>query len=282
MAIFKRASRSAKKLKVLISAPTGRGKTYSALCLARGISSSWGSILVIDTENDSASLYTHLCGNEDTFFTQSISAPFSPEKFISIIQDAEKQGIETIIIDSSTHEWEGAGGCLSIQQDLGGRFQDWKTVTPRHQAFLNTIIQCKCHVICTARKEEGYVIEGNRPVKVGLKDKQREGFAYEFDLCFTIDNDKHLASVTKNRTGLFVDSPEFKITEKHGKELLDWSNAGGNKLSQAVDMVNRSTTLAELSTIWNEYKDLQSDELFKNAISAKKQLLVEEKELQSA
>jgi hypothetical protein len=79
-----------------------------------------------------------------------------------------------------------------------------------------------------------------------------------------------------------VDSPEFKITEKHGKELLDWSNAGGNKLSQAVDMVNRSTTLAELSTIWNEYKDLQSDELFKNAISAKKQLLVEEKELQSA
>ena len=57
---IKKASRSEVKLRIGISAASGFGKTYSALLLAHGITGDWEKIAVIDTENDSASLYSNL------------------------------------------------------------------------------------------------------------------------------------------------------------------------------------------------------------------------------
>ena len=55
---LKKAERKRAKLRIGISAPSGGGKTYSALLLARGLADSWDKIAVIDTENRSASLYS--------------------------------------------------------------------------------------------------------------------------------------------------------------------------------------------------------------------------------
>ena len=65
----------------------------------------------------------------------------------------ENSNISVIIVDSITHEWNGSGGCLDIHEKLGGRFQDWAIVTPRHQAFIDKILQSSCHVITTARRK---------------------------------------------------------------------------------------------------------------------------------
>ncbi len=53
-------------------------------------------------------------------------------------------------------------------------------------------------------------------VKHGLKQITREGFEYELTLSFELINDKHLAKVSKDRTGLFVDKPEFLINKATG------------------------------------------------------------------
>ena len=36
-----------------------------------------------------------------------------------------KEGYRILIIDSSSHEWEGKGGCLELQQQAGGTYQAW-------------------------------------------------------------------------------------------------------------------------------------------------------------
>src|SRR5690606_6811604 len=155
----------------------GFGKSYSSLLLAHGITNDWSKIAIIDTENNSASLYSHL----GEFNVLTLNEPYSPERYIEAIKTCENASMEVIIIDSITHEWSGKGGCLQIHEQLGGRFQDWAVVTPRHQAFIDAILGSSCHVITTVRSKIDYSIdttsEGrSKVVKHGTKEITREGF----------------------------------------------------------------------------------------------------------
>jgi hypothetical protein len=135
-----------------IASPSGFGKTYSALLLGYGITGNWEKIAVIDTENDSASLYSNL----GPFKTIRLDAPFSPDRYIQAIDTCEKAGMELIIIDSITHIWKGTGGILEYQNSLGGRYQDWAKATPLYQKWLNRVLQSNCHIITTNRKKQAY------------------------------------------------------------------------------------------------------------------------------
>ncbi|MFC6998035.1 AAA family ATPase [Rufibacter roseus] len=223
---LRKATRKQAKLRIGLSAPSGFGKTYSALLMAYGITSDWSKIAIIDTENGSGELYSHL----GEYNALPLEAPYSPERYIQAIKACEEAGMEVIIIDSISHEWEGKGGCLEIQEKLGGKYQDWAKVTPRHQAFIESILTSKCHVITTVRRKQDYsmVQEGNKMKveKAGLKEVTREGFEYELTLNLEIINDKHLARASKDRTGLFVDKPEQVLTVESGKMLREWAESG--------------------------------------------------------
>jgi hypothetical protein len=223
---LQRAERRKSPLKVGFSGPSGSGKTYSALLAAHGMTGNWEKIAVIDTENRSAELYSHLGG----YFVNPLTAPFPPEKYIEAIAECEKAGIQVIIIDSITHEWDGVGGCLELQAQYGGKYQDWAKVTPRHQKFINAIIQSPCHVFTTVRRKQDYDMakdaNGKLTVtKVGTKEVTREGFEYELTLSMEIDIN-HMARASKDRTGLFSKRPEFVIDERFGAELLKWHDSG--------------------------------------------------------
>jgi len=220
------AERKRAKLKLAISSPSGGGKTYSALRLARGIATSWDKICVIDTENESASLYAHL----GPFKILNLAPPHAPQRYVEAIDYVERAGCEVLIIDSVSHEWVGEGGCLEMQARLGGRHQDWAKVTPLHRAFIDKILQTPMHVIGTIRKKTDWAIDSNSngkttPRKVGLADVQRDGLEYEWSIAFSLSQN-HLASVEKDRTGLLMGRPEFILTEDVGAELLRWSLQG--------------------------------------------------------
>ena len=85
-----------------------------ASIIAFGLCGDWSKIAVIDTENYSASLYTHL----GTYNVSNITALYTPEKYSEAIQLCEKSEVEVIIIDSISHEWEGNGGILNIHSRL--------------------------------------------------------------------------------------------------------------------------------------------------------------------
>ncbi|EOB1338453.1 AAA family ATPase, partial [Acinetobacter baumannii] len=97
---FTKAERKKAKLKLNLNGASGSGKTYSALVLASSLGK---KIAVIDTENESASLYA----NEFNFDTLPLKPPYSPERFAGAIHAAYNMGYEVLIIDSASHEWIG-------------------------------------------------------------------------------------------------------------------------------------------------------------------------------
>ena len=223
-----KAKRKRLKWRIGISGPSGSGKTYSALLFAYGITGNWGKICVIDTEVGSSNNYSHL----GEFNVLELTAPFSPEKFIEAIKTCEDAGMEAIIIDSVSHEWEWKGGCLEINDDLakskfkGNTWAAWSEVTPRHQKFIEAIVQSKAHIITTSRSKTDTAIVDGKPKKVGIKDIQREWFEYEMTLMFNIDCKTHKAITSKDRTSLFIDRDPLLLSEKIWQEFGKWLESG--------------------------------------------------------
>lgn len=245
------------KLRLGISGASGFGKTYSALLLAYGITQDWSKIAVIDTENSSASLYSDL----GKFNVLNLSVPYSPERYIEAIDICEKSNMEVIIIDSITHEWQGDGGCLQIHDQLGGRFQDWAKVKPRHQKFIDKILQSKSHVITTTRRKTDYSLDvssngKSKVVKHGTKEITSEGFEYELSVNFEIINENHFCKVSKDRTNLFNGKPEFVINSDVGKKLKAWCNQGIS-LDNIRREINTTTTIEGLRHLYQKYGSLK-------------------------
>lgn len=265
---LQKAERHQVKLRIGLSGPSGFGKTYSALLLAYGITNDWNKIAIIDTENKSASLYSHL----GDFNVLSLEEPYSPERYLKAIKLCEESDVELIIIDSISQEWQGKGGCLEIHEQLGGRFNDWAKVTPRHNAFIDAIVQSKCHIITTTRRKVDYSLDQDsngktKVMKLGMKEITREGFEYELTVNFELLNDKHLVSASKDRTGLFMGKPEFIINSATGKKLINWCNQGIS-VDKIKEQINSCETLEDLKKIYNQYPNL-SKELYPVVISRK-------------
>jgi hypothetical protein len=225
---LKKAQRKKVYLRLNLSAPSGAGKTYSALLMAYGMAGDWNKIAVIDTENGSASLYSHL----GEFNVVDLQPPFSPERFIEAITSCEDAGMEVIIIDSSSHEWSGAGGCLEINEKIaaarykGNTWSAWNETTPRHDKFVNKVLQARAHVITCTRSKTETVLDGNKVKKVGMKDIQRDGWEYELTVNLSIDRDTHMAIASKDRTQLFQNVDPFIITADTGRMVKEWCESG--------------------------------------------------------
>lgn len=241
------------KLRLGISGASGFGKTKSALLLAYGMTNDWNKIAVIDTENSSASLYSDL----GSYNVLDLSPPYSPERYIEAISLCEKAKISVVIIDSITHEWNGSGGCLDIHEKLGGRFQDWAQVSPRHQAFIDKILQSDCHIITTTRRKIEYDIDRDasgklKVQKLGTKEITKEGFEYELTVNFELINENHLVRASKDRTGMFMNKPEFIINSDTGEKILEWCNSG-TKLQDARNKIKDCETLDNLKVLYHQY-----------------------------
>ena len=259
---LKKATRKQVKLKLNISAPSGAGKTYSALRMAKGLVNDWDKVAVIDTENGSASLYSHL----GDFNTIDLTPPFTPEKYIEAINTCVNAGMEAIIIDSSTHEW----ACLIEENELlaqskfrGNTWSAWTQTTPRHDKFINAILHCPVHVItCTRSKMETVMGDDKKVKKVGMKDVQREGWEYELTISLNIDRDTHLAIPSKDRTNLYEGKNPFLITEETGKEIANWCNSGVSELQMGLNEMEIVADMESLKIIWSKYKSLQTNSQF--------------------
>lgn len=258
---LRKATRKQAKIRLGLSAVSGGGKTYTSLLVGKGLAGGdLSKVALIDTENGSGDLYAHL-GDYNVF---TLEAPYTPERYIEAIKTCENAGMEVIIVDSITHEWDGKGGILEISNSMAGNsYTNWAKLTPRHQAFIDAILQSKCHVITTVRRKQDYEMTTNNqgkltPQKVGLKEVTREGFEYELTLNFEIDT-KHNAVASKDRTGLFMGKPEFIPNEETGRRILEWCNTGEEIKQEptASEKLNACTTLEELAKV---YTSLTKDE----------------------
>jgi len=190
--------------------------------------------------------------------------PYAPERYIEAIRACENANMEVIIIDSITHEWNGQGGCLQIHEKLGGRFQDWAKVSPRHQAFIDCILQSSCHIITTVRRKTEFSLDQDsygrmKVVKLGTKEQTREGFEYELTINFELLNANPLAAASKDGPGLFMNNPEFVTTRGTGKILKQWCTrkVAKDNLGELDREIRECKTLEGLRHVYAKYPDQQ-------------------------
>ena len=238
--MFRKAERRKAKLRLAITGPAGSGKTYGALTLAQGLG---GRIAMIDTENGSGDLYADMC----SYDVETLSAPYSIQKYLAAIHEAEEEGYDVLIIDSLSHAWSGEGGLLDVHSKLsaesksGNSYVAWRKITPMHNKLIEAMLASSCHIIGTMRSKTDYAqIQNDRGRteirKVGLAPVQRDGMDYEFTVVFDLGMD-HTVTVSKDRTGLF-DGQAFTITKDTGRTLNNWLNSGADNIPSAQDIRN--------------------------------------------
>ncbi|MBQ6737411.1 MAG: ATP-binding protein [Synergistaceae bacterium] len=243
--MFRKAEKKKAKLRLAITGVAGSGKTYGALKVAQGLG---GKIAMIDTENGSGDLYS----DKFDYDVCSITAPYTVQKYLQAIHEAEQAKYDVLIIDSLSHVWAGEGGLLDLQGKItdssrsGNSWAAWRQITPQHKRLIEMILSSKCHVIATMRSKTEYIQvendQGKKEVrKIGLAPIQREGVDYEFTTVFDLAIN-HFASVSKDRTGIF-DGQIFQLSEETGEKLKEWLDNG----VEVFDVQN------QLSEIWNRY-----------------------------
>lgn len=209
---FSKATRELRNIIILIQAPSGAGKTYSALSLMKGLTNN-GKIAVIDTENRSSATYA----NEFDFFIKDLTPAEQNINGFTTAMDMAKDKVDGLIVDGLTPAWKDI---LEKANKMGGGFKDWQALTPLQDKFMKNIQGYPKPLICTVRMKQGFAMEINDKgktvvKKVGLEAQQRNDLSYEFDLVFTIDRDSHKASLDKCR---FKELNEY--FESQGGEVL--------------------------------------------------------------
>lgn len=221
--------------KIALMGASGSGKSYSALRIAKGMLSKLkelgleqnGRIAVINTEQGRGLYYA----NEFDYDIVDLEPPYTPERYIEYIHEIVKMEYPILIVDSTSHEWDEV---LAIQARLGGRYQDWARVTPRHDKFIEAIANTPIHIIATMRGKDQYTMDENQSGKttvrkLGVGAKQREGFEYEFTATFLLDQSDNLAVAKKDNTHLFEDRNNFLFKEEDGVLIVEWANSGEGK-----------------------------------------------------
>lgn len=202
---FKRAQRTAVKLKALITGPSGSGKTLGSLKLAEALD--LGRIAVLDSENDRASYYA----DQVEFDVLSLPDP-EPRTYLAAMEAAVTEGYDVVILDSLSHAWQNVLDRKSKydqgKADKANPYVSWGIFGAEWDKFIRGILDLNAHVIATARSKQDYEqteVNGKKKViKLGMAPQVREGTDYEFALHLDL-NEQHKAEVRKDNTFLYGD-----------------------------------------------------------------------------
>jgi hypothetical protein len=195
------AARAAIFLRLFLCGAGGSGKTYSALAIATALAArlGLGLVNVIDSEHGSALRYAKSKSGRgfDFVHTPMPDGDYSPVTYERALEHVIDTGAKVILVDSISHEWDGANGCLehvdriADAAEKAGRkpdnFRAWRTVTPMHRHFLEALLSLPAHVIVTLRAKMTYESRKDERgrlkfEKVGLGPIQRDGIEYESDI----------------------------------------------------------------------------------------------------
>lgn len=222
---FAKANKSKSKLRCAIFGPSGGGKTFTSLRIAKGMG---GKVAVIDTERGSASKYA------DRFEFDVLDLPQNDiDTYIMAIGAAAKEGYDVLIIDSLSHGWAELLqeiDRLAATQFRGNTWSAWSKGTPKQKRLVDAILSYDGHVIATMRSKTEWTTTKNdrgknTPQRVGLTPEQGKGIEYEFDLLLELSTE-HMATVIKDRTGKYQDKVIEKPGEEFGADLKAWLSEG--------------------------------------------------------
>lgn len=256
-----------------IMGPSGGGKTYSALRLAKGIQSViGGKIELIDTERGRGKHYAKLFDYEYTAFPP----PHGSLDYQAAIEHAVKVNKSSIIIvDSLSHEHEGEGGLIDFQEKEVERMADgdsakaervkmlaWARPKAARKQLLRSMIDhgtAVVFILCFRAGESSKPGKGGKVIQMGFMPIAGKEFIYEVTVCALLmpgangvptwnpENvgEKMMRKLPEQFKDLFAKTEGQPLGEAHGKALAEWS-VGGTKAPAAPKQAgNAAKTPAE-------------------------------------
>lgn len=221
-------SRELTKFIIGLAGQSGDGKTRSALELAHGLTDfKPEKIGFLDTENRRGSLYSNVFGT-NKFLIGDLTPPFSPARYIAAMRQFAEQEIEVLVIDSTSHEWEGEGGCEDIAESAlqrGKKVKDWIGAKREHKKFMNTMLFLPMHIICCirAREKTDFKSDPSKPTSLGIQPIAEKNFMFEMTISYLLKNHGKARDDLKpnDQFGSFFQDDGY-LTPDHGKKLRDW------------------------------------------------------------
>ena len=241
---IREAQREGARLVIGIAGQSGTGKTYSALQLALGLANGRSDkVGLLDTENKRGSLYADILASP--FLIADLLPPFSPARYAQAIREFEQAGIEVLVIDSVSHEWEGEGGCEDIATNTEAKIADWKRAKYEHKKFVRTMLQCDMHIVaCIRAREKTDFRNPKQPVSLGIQPICEKNFMYEMTASLLLDDagqSRKLLKCPSDLLGIF--DKHGYITPEDGAALRDYV-AGAKQLDPALERAKNNLTVA--------------------------------------
>lgn len=255
---FTKAVRKAAPMLISIAGVSGSGKTYSAFLLAAGLAGPNGRVGMLDTENGRGAMYADSPGIvaalPNGFEIVQLDPPFSPERYIEVIKQAEQCGIDVLVIDSTSHEWEGIGGCCEIAETKKLRgMPNWSLAKMAHKRFLNHCLSSKMHIVFCLRARDKVKIAKDatgkeQVIPLGLMPITEKNFVFEMLVSLQLDEHTHFATPTKVPEPLLPLFPGGKlITKADGARIREW-NQVGKPMEDGEQLQKRARAAAEDGT----------------------------------
>ena len=278
---IRKAVREAARLVIALAGLSGGGKTRTAIELAYGMANyDITKVGFLDAENKRGSLYADCLRDhptnptKETFWIGDLQPPFSPERYSAAIKQFEAAGVEVLIIDSTSHEWEGEGGAHDIAENNKSKAgkKNWALAKDKHKRFINTLLQSNMHIIvCTRAREKTreYKDEKDNKMKVeslGIQPIQEKNFMFEMTASLMLFSEGKVRQVMKCPGELqdaLAHQREY-VTAADGLAIRRWVEGGGKIDQKSEALRNKLVQQTELGEAnlrekWGMLKDEQRE-----------------------
>lgn len=176
------ARREGSHILASFTGPSGSGKTYTALLFSRGLVGENGRIGFLDTETGRGRLYADVTAYDYA----ELTPPFTPSRFIQAITEFEDHGVDVLIIDSASHEWEGVGGCHDMAEATNKQgLLKWAVAKAQHKKLVSKLLTSRMHIVTCLRAREKFT-QSKDPntgrdviLNAGFHEIQERNYIYE-------------------------------------------------------------------------------------------------------
>ncbi len=243
-----------KGIKILVSlyGMSETGKTMTALLLAAGIQPDPAKRGLLDTEGgERGRAYADSVAGG--FMYGALTAPFTPERYREALMDFVAAGVDTLVVDSTSHAWFAEGGVLDMVEQVpagGNELAKWAKPKRRLSKMTQQWLSCGLHLILCSRGKQplidGPLGRNGKPTLISgpVVPVQEKSLRFDMTIMALMLGDGRF-SIAKEDGGKCPGSlrPVFAnhqvMGEDMGRQLIAW--AGGQDMTTPQQRALRMT-----------------------------------------
>ncbi len=237
------AKREGARLLIFLAGVSGGGKTKTALEIAYGMAGGGGKkVGFLDTESGRGKLYAD--EYQQPYLYAELAPPFSPDRYVQAIQEFAEAGVEVLVIDSGSHEFEGLGGVQDIAEAGNPKLPNWNKAKAAHKRFMSALLASPMHIILCLRarekaKPEKQIVDGREKtvyVDLGLQPITEKNVMFEATVSLMLHDQGRLQDVIKCPAALTTIMGRGKgyLSQADGAALRAWVD-GAKQLDPKVE-----------------------------------------------